>query len=241
MAGLVADVGAYCDPINDIHNPAQIGPQWLDVTHQTGAPLNPELWEGRPPRSSYPACVAAKAAEQLGEAFAERYLRRLREAAMLEARDVSQPEVLLDLADEVHAQRPDAKPADREQFAAAFAGPEARQAFRDDLTEVRFRQIGRFPSLLIHRDGNRGLLLTGYRPYERLLAALFKVAPDLQPIRRGRDLRGYVNFWGRVTVAEIAAVFDTTPDDARAQLEARGLQAAVAAIPDKGERKAAAS
>jgi predicted DsbA family dithiol-disulfide isomerase len=232
MAGLVADVGAYRDPINDIHNPAQIGPQWLDVANQTGAPLNPALWEGEPPRSSYPACVAAKAAEQLGEPFAERYLRRLREAAMLEARDVSQTEVLLDLADEVGEQHPDAAPADREQFAAALAGPEARRAFRDDLTEVRYRQIGRFPSLLIHRDGgNRGLLLTGYRPYDRLLGALFKVAPDLQPLRRGRDLPGYVNYWGRVTQAEIAALFDTTPEDARARLAVHGLQSALAEVP----------
>ena len=38
-----------------------------------------------------------------------------------------------------------------------------------DLQEVKYRNINRFPTLLIQRDGAPGLLVTGYRPAEVLI------------------------------------------------------------------------
>src|SRR5581483_10322038 len=112
---------------------------------------------------------AVKAAESLGPPFAEAYLRRLREAVMLEGRDVSRREILTDLAA--------AAGADRAAFAAALDDPDAHAAFRQDLMDARYREIGRFPTLILHRTGPTGLALVGCRPYEALRAALAKVAP----------------------------------------------------------------
>jgi len=43
------------------------------------------------------------------------------------------------------------------------------EAFRKDLQEVKYRNINRFPTLLIQQAGAPGLLVTGYRPAEVLI------------------------------------------------------------------------
>lgn len=219
MAGLIPDWNRYRDPLNEVNRPAQMGPQWLHVQSVTGMPFNPDLWRDNPPSSSYPACIACKAAEGFGPTFAEFYLRRLREAAMLEARDVSQQAVLKELASETNRGFGPEERIDLDAFAAALEGAPARDAFREDIKEARFREIGRFPSLIMHRPGQNGLLLTGYRPYAALRKALEKIAPDLEPVRATDDLADYVAHWRRVTVRELAEAFDLGLDEVRACLE----------------------
>lgn len=219
MGGLLSGWGRYHDPVNEIHNPGQMATQWLQVAELTDVPIDASIWRAAPPASSYPACLAFKAAESFGPPFAEAYLRRLREAVMLEGRDVSRREVLLDVAA--------AAGADPIAFEAAFDGPEAAGAFRDDLTETRYREIQRFPTLVLHRSGPMGLALVGCRPYEALREALAKVAPDLapDPIDGPNDLAEYVEHWGRVTGQEIAANLGIEPDRAREEVARIGMTA----------------
>ncbi len=84
MGGLVADATEFEDPVNSVHRPAQWAPQWFEVAKKTGIPVDEKLWLDGAPESSYPACVAVKAVQRQGPDRAERYLRRLREAAMLQ-------------------------------------------------------------------------------------------------------------------------------------------------------------
>lgn len=223
MGGLIPDWTRYHDPVNEISRPGQMGPQWLHVQKITGMPVDPKLWQQNPPASSYPACIAAKAAEPFGPEFAELYLRRLREAAMLEARDVAQAVVLQQLAAEANRLLAPQDQIDLNGFAAAARGEPSREAFRDDIKEVRFREIGRFPALILHRSGNTGLMLTGYRPYGALREALHKVAPDLEPIRSVTDLADYVAHWQRITIRELAEALDVGLDDVRAGLRSLGI------------------
>src|SRR5919204_5935845 len=53
--------------------------QWLRVSDETQAPLDPLLWVESPIGSTYPACMAVKAASEQAEDGGYRYLRRLRE------------------------------------------------------------------------------------------------------------------------------------------------------------------
>lgn len=53
----------------------------LDVVAQTGQPADPRIWLEHPPRSSYPSCLAVKAASE--QALDAPFLRRLREGAFL--------------------------------------------------------------------------------------------------------------------------------------------------------------
>jgi putative protein-disulfide isomerase len=53
---------------------------WLDIADQSGMPFDPRLWLEGPISSSYPACMAVKAAAEQGDPA--RYLRALREGLM---------------------------------------------------------------------------------------------------------------------------------------------------------------
>lgn len=178
MSGMIPDWSNYSDPLNSINRPAQMAPQWFHVKSLTGAPLDETIWTVDPPASSYPACLAVKAAERQGPEWGDRYLRRLREAVMLERCNIARPEGLLAAAEEVEGQSGGAFSVS--QFELDLEAPETHAAFREDLMQVRYLRIGRFPSLVLRRPGARSLLLTGYRPYEALRAALEHLAPELK-------------------------------------------------------------
>ena len=58
--------------------------RWLRVSAETQAPLDPLVWVDAPLTSTYPACMAAKAAAEQADDHGYRYLRRLRESIMCE-------------------------------------------------------------------------------------------------------------------------------------------------------------
>lgn len=229
MVGLFGDVSCYHDPINDIHNPKQMAPQWMEVGRQTGVPLNPALWQADAPSTSIPACVAVKAAAAFGERFQGCYLRRLREAAMLHARNISRGDVLKAIATETNADM--ASMADTDQvseaaFVQALANPAARAAFKEDMQECRTRKITRYPSLLMHSQGPRGLLLVGYRPLHAIVQSLHKLSPHIRALPQG-DLTAYVKRFQLVTLAEIGGLLNCTREVARSRLVAEGLGEAI--------------
>src|SRR4051794_1053500 len=170
MGGMIVDWRTYRDPLNAVQNPGQMALQCYQVRHSTGVPLDERIWLDDPPASSYPACLAVKAAERQSPQAAELYLGRLRRAVMVQRRNIARWEVLQTLAEEAEAEEP--KRFDASRFADDLNGEEVVSAFRDDLMQVRYRQIDRFPSLLIAPAKGPSALLVGYRPYEALRQAL---------------------------------------------------------------------
>lgn len=65
----------------------------LDAMAASGMPADPRVWLETPPRSSYPACLAVKAAAEQG--LDAPYLRRLREGVMLRRERLDSGEALL--------------------------------------------------------------------------------------------------------------------------------------------------
>src|SRR6185312_7774677 len=96
-----ADWQSYCDPINSVSRPLQMAPLWFQVRRVSGMPIDEQIWLEDPPQSSYPACIAFKAAARQGPQYAEGYLRRMREGVMLERRNISRREVLMRIAEEL--------------------------------------------------------------------------------------------------------------------------------------------
>src|SRR4051794_40981886 len=54
---------------------AQLVMNWLEQSAESGMPVDPRIWSGGAPRSSYPACIAVKAAAEQGRDAEERELR----------------------------------------------------------------------------------------------------------------------------------------------------------------------
>lgn len=222
MGGLLSDWRSYDDPFNDIRHPSQMGPQWFQVRKHTGMPLDERIWHLDPPSSSYPACVAVKAAECQGQNVGEAYLRRVREAAMMECRNVALQEVLLDLAQHMAQEAGSGKRLDFPRFCADLNAPETVEAFRQDLRDVAYKGIGRFPTLILHSANRRPIMLVGYRPYDVLWAALSQLVPHM-PRRQAMPpeelVRAYVHSWGCVTLRECAVILDSDIEQAATLVE----------------------
>lgn len=223
MGGMLPDWQTFSDPLNSVSNPGQMGLQWFQVRTQSGMPIDERIWHHDPPESSFPACLAVKAAERQGADCAERYLRRLREAVMLERRNIAREEILLDLARELDAGHESAT-LDAERFAHDLHRPETLDAFREDVKLATYRGIGRFPTLTLRHVRGVGVIIVGYRPYEALRQALGGLAPELAPVTNAAAAVEYVAHWGSITARETAEALGVAPP-----LAAEALEAAVAA------------
>ncbi|HEY9835321.1 MAG TPA: DsbA family protein, partial [Vampirovibrionales bacterium] len=204
MGGLLRDWQQFSDPLNHISRPIQMGPVWIQVRHLTGMPIDEKIWVKNPPTSSYPACIAVKAASQQGSNVGESYLRRLREAVILEGRNISQREVLLELGTELNPELG----FDGDRFERDLDHPDSVEAFRQDLKEMRYRGIARFPSMMLRPNSGRSLLMMGYRPYSVLRDAITQIAPELEPLRSVTDAIAYITHWETITVPEVAVALN---------------------------------
>jgi len=99
--------------------------EWLRVSEMTGAPLDPLLWRDSPPRTTYPACMAVKAAQEQATDGGYAYLRRLREAIMCERRKLDGAEALTEEARAAHLEV--------EQFRLSLRSHAITEAFGADL------------------------------------------------------------------------------------------------------------
>jgi predicted DsbA family dithiol-disulfide isomerase len=219
MGGLIPDWQHFSDPINDISRPVQMVPQWIQTGHLSGMPIEERIWLEDPPASSYPACIAVKAAQQQGLSIGEAYLRRLREAVMLERRNIARREVLLMLAEEVAGGQMGLSGFDLKQFQHDLDSPIVLEAFRDDIKDMRYRGIGRFPALILRPISGRAVLIVGYRPYQALRKAIAHVAPQSNPVRSATDVVAYASYWGRITAREVAQALDLQIEAAKEALE----------------------
>ncbi|KAA2242659.1 DsbA family protein [Chitinophaga agrisoli] len=170
MGGMLPEWDTYHDTVRAVSKPLQMGPVWLETKQVTGAVIDDKIWFKDPPASSYPACVAVKSAALQSAVAADAYLKKLRMAVMTAGLNIAKKEALLMVAKELAMEDPR---FDAGLFEEQLSDPRSIAAFKQDLEEVRLRNIKRFPSLLISYSSNhKKLLLTGYRPYNALLESV---------------------------------------------------------------------
>ncbi len=146
---------------------------WLEATAESQMPCDPRLWLQNPISSSYPACLAVRAACEQGPEAGNRYLRLVREGLLCERRKL----------DHLDSLRALAGPAglDRARFEIDLRSNAITEAFGADLEETRgleaeppHRPIVAF----LGAEGERHEV-RGARPYEELRAAA--VAAGAEP------------------------------------------------------------
>jgi predicted DsbA family dithiol-disulfide isomerase len=102
---------------------------WLGVADRTGMPIDPLLWKESPIASTYPACMAVKAAAEQGEDAATRYLRVVREGLMCLRRKLDSTEALVEAARDAGL--------NVERFRVDLGSHAIVEAFGADLEEAR--------------------------------------------------------------------------------------------------------
>lgn len=173
MGGLLSDWKNYHDHINAVSKPLQMGPVWMQARQVSGTIINDRIWFTDPPASSYPACVAIKAAGRQSAEVEKQYLFLLREAVMVKEKNIARKPVLLQIAKVLSDKVPGL--LDYDQFERDLSDPHVINAFKADLQEVSYRNINRFPTLLVRSARQKGaLIITGNRPYEAITMLLDK-------------------------------------------------------------------
>ena len=182
--------------------------EWLDIADASGMPLDPRLWHEAPLQSSYPACMAVKAAAEQGREAEERCLRALREGIFCFRRKLDNTEALVE-----EARRGG---LDVARFRVDLGSHAIVEAFGADLELTRsVRPDGAvaLPSLQLGEDH----WVTGAAPYPEWRAAAIAAGADPAG-DPAPDVPSALSRFGRMTTAEVAAVCDLAGPRAPAEL-----------------------
>ncbi|QLG49565.1 DsbA family protein [Natrinema halophilum] len=209
MGGLIEDFEDFYDPANDISEPSEVAPHWVEASEQHGMPVDTEIFESDPAQSTYPASVAFVAARQQDTGLAHRYLRRLREAYTTQARNVNHREEQVQLAASVGL--------DVDAFTAALDDGTARNAFEDDLARTRTAGVRSFPTYHVSGPGGERRA-PGFKSFDDLVSALMTVSTSLEPTSPP-PMQDFIDEYGPVATREVAEVYELDDGNARQVLQ----------------------
>jgi predicted DsbA family dithiol-disulfide isomerase len=85
-----------CGLAREVGETGEIVSAMLEASAASGMPVDVRLWLAAPPKSSYPACIAVRAAAEQGDPG--RYLRRLAEGFMCRRRKLDTADALIEEA-----------------------------------------------------------------------------------------------------------------------------------------------
>jgi putative protein-disulfide isomerase len=224
MGGLARDLAPDASPRAPlpVEVRARLTEEWLRVSTRTGAPLDPLLWSDGGPRTTYPACMAMKAAAEVAADGGYRFLRRLREATMCERRKLDGVEALTDQARRAGL--------DAERFRLGLRSHAITEALGADLeataalagetgsVEEASAGAGGTPlptAVFAGKDGSRAVV-SAVRPYAELREAA--VACGASPTPARLDVQQAVARFERVTTREIEVLCDLPGPRAAAEL-----------------------
>jgi predicted DsbA family dithiol-disulfide isomerase len=200
MGGLLPSWNNFHDPVNAVSRPLQMGPVWMHAARLSGMSIDHNLWMRDPPASSYPACIAFKCVQLQSTTWAELYLRLLREACMLYGKNISKLDELLLLAKDLKKLYPD---FNVNQFKEDLTRGTGKESFRADMQEVNSCNINRFPSMILRRQDQQSMLVTGYRSYAALIDIIKQMSPEIKRLREVNDAEVYRNHWVSITDKEV--------------------------------------
>jgi hypothetical protein len=194
--------------------------KWLDHAAESGMPLDPRIWHEDGVRSTYPACIAFRAAAEQGPDLAARYLRALREGFMCFGRKLDGPEALVE-----EARR---SGLDVQRFRIDLESNAILEAFGNDLEDTRTipdaaREAGlategshgskverlAFPALRMGpaEGGGQERWVGGDHSYDDWRAAALAAGAVPSDVPRP-DVAGALQRFGSMAGAELEAVCD---------------------------------
>jgi putative protein-disulfide isomerase len=173
----------------------------VDAAAESGMPADPRVFLRDPPKSTHPAGLAVAAVKEQGDPGP--FIRRLREAILLERRRMDTAPALLDAARETGG-------LDLDRLRVDFGSNAIVERFGADLEQ------GRGVTTPAYRFGD-GPLVEGHGPYERLREAA--LAAGAEPSADGRpSVEEALRRFGALATPEVAAACDLAGPRAPAEL-----------------------
>ncbi|HEX6459157.1 MAG TPA: DsbA family protein [Thermoleophilaceae bacterium] len=173
--------------------------EWLSAADDSAMPVDPRLWTEGPISSTFPACMAVKAAAEQADDGGYGYLRALREGLMCFRRKLDTTEALVEEARSARL--------NVERFRVDLGSHAIVEAFGADLEATRGATSGqdgeRLPFPTVVFGGSH--VVHGPKPYEDYRAAA--LAAGAEP--GGAEVPGVldaVKRFGRMATAEVMEV-----------------------------------
>jgi putative protein-disulfide isomerase len=173
----------------------------VDAAAESGMPADPRVFLRDPPSSTHPAGLAVAAVSEQGDPGP--FIRRLREAILLERRRMDTAPALLDAARETGR-------LDLDRLRVDFGSNAIVERFGEDL------ERGRGVTTPAIRFGD-GPPVEGYGPYERLREAALAAGAELVPDGH-LGVEDALRRFGALATPEVAAACDLPGPHAPAEL-----------------------
>lgn len=209
MSGLVEDIRTFEDVEYDIggdpaESNSQIAQHWLEASEQHGMPVTTNtlvLFSAEHP-SSYPQNIAYKAAQFEGQILADLFLRRIREATAVEAKQTNRDEVLLALAKGVGL--------DTERLLTHCIDGTAQAAFEMDLATTKAYDVELLPTFIVRYKGKE-MILVNYQSvedFDNIIGQLSnnEITASI-PEASAENILQFIKNYGRVVPIEIMMAF----------------------------------
>ncbi|OCA84249.1 dithiol-disulfide isomerase [Bacillus sp. FJAT-27225] len=200
---------------------------WEKTASRSGMSCDASLWEENPVISPYIASIAIKAAELQGRKPGARFLRRLQEVLFLEKQNISNFDVLKDVARTVGL--------DVEEFITDIHSETAAKAFQQDLKITAEMEVDEIPTLVFFNQNSdeEGIKIAGYYPYEVYVQVLQEMLPEEPQQAPPPSLEAFMKFFRLVASKEIAVVYDLSIPQVDREMKKLLLKQKVEQIPAK--------
>ncbi|HLE96502.1 MAG TPA: DsbA family protein [Candidatus Thermoplasmatota archaeon] len=179
------------------------------VQRTTGMPLRVDATRKDRPESTYPACVHVHVVRLLAPEKEAAYLRALREAVYLDARNVSRVEVAADVAEAVGV------PA--AEFREALESGEPLREFHSRMSMLNSLGLHAYPTVFVTwRD--KTARVQGFQSLPALLGVVESVTGTMHAVLDAPPVAELVPGGERVATREIAEVLGTSVEQAHDRL-----------------------
>ncbi len=183
---------------------------FANVQRTTGMPIRTDATTDDRPHSTYPACVHVHAVRLLAPESERAYLRKLREAAYLDARNVSRAQVAASVAANVGIEE--------DAFQEAMLSGEPEREFRERLGTIHELDLHSYPTLLVTTDLGT-TRIEGFQSLPGILGMLERVTERLHPLVAPPELPEIIPEGERLATREVAEVLGVSLEEAFRELE----------------------
>ncbi|ASN06511.1 ClpXP adapter SpxH family protein [Virgibacillus necropolis] len=207
--------------------PRKLKDIWDKTAKRTGMSCDGDLWIDNPVTAPWIASLAIKAAELQGKKAGKIFLRKVQENLFLQKRNISDEEVLFDIAKEANV--------DLQEFKNDLYSPSAKKAFQCDLKLTQEMEVDYIPTIVFFNQvaEEQGIKISGLYPYDIYVKVLKQMLQQDPTPAETPELDEFMAYYGIVGNKEIAVVYDWTLAQTDKEMKKLQLKQIVEKIPVK--------
>ncbi|MDQ8014489.1 MAG: DsbA family protein [Flavobacterium nitrogenifigens] len=207
MGGLLPD---WSYNSGGISKPSDVAHHWDEASLYYEMPIDGNVWLENPLDSSYPSCIAMKAAQMQSKEKAVYFMRILREKLYLNKKNIAKWENIAEAAKIAGLDVPKLK-ADYD---------DAEELFQEDLNLGKTLGVRGFPTLFLANADNNQLTVYGSKPYDAYENALLALFPEAKAKKfENKNSLSIFEIYPTLAPKEYAVIHNIAVNEAKIILE----------------------